>query len=190
MLFVLILSMWVGAKQADRFPLSMGTIDWKNPDQNLFEGINKFGMFNFYSISGVGYVWLHNLRSLVIATFLGIFSFGVLGIIVLMLPFMLIGYFMSFVSTMGISPFLFFTAFVLPHGLIEIPAIIIAGSAIIRLGASLAAPANGRTIGESWLSALADWAKTMIVLVLPLFLLAAIIEVYITPLVVLRLLGT
>jgi len=190
MLLVLIISMWVGVKQVERFPLSIDLIDWRNPSQDLFEEFNKLGMFNFYTISGVGYIWLHNLRSLILATLLGIFTFGVLGIIVLMLPFMLIGYFMGFVSTTGISPFLFFTAFVLPHGLIEIPAILIAGGAIMRLGASLAAPANGRTIGESWLSALADWAKTMIVLVIPLFLLSALIEVYITPRVIFYLLGT
>ena len=187
MLLFLTLGIWVGSTQADRFPISSEAIDWQHPDQVFLDGMDELGMFNFYSMRGVGYVWLHNLRTLGIATLLGIFSFSVLGVVVLMLPFMLIGYFMGIISSLGISPWLFFTAFVLPHGIVEIPAILIAGGAIIKLGLTLAAPAKDSTIGEAWLRAFAGWVKVMLVLVLPLFFIAAILEVYITPRVVLYL---
>ncbi|HEY5670193.1 MAG TPA: stage II sporulation protein M, partial [Anaerolineales bacterium] len=61
------------------------------------------------------------------------------------------------------------------------PAIILAGASILRLGATLAAPSQGETIGEAWLRSLADWAKIMLGLVIPLLLGAAILEVLVTP---------
>jgi uncharacterized membrane protein SpoIIM required for sporulation len=89
----------------------------------------------------------------------------------------------------GLSPFLFYGAFVLPHGILEIPAIAIAGASILRLGATQAAPAHGQTIGEAWLRALADWAKILLLVVAPLLLGAAILEIYVTPGVVTQLLS-
>jgi uncharacterized membrane protein SpoIIM required for sporulation len=71
--------------------------------------------------------------------------------------------------------------FILPHGLLELPALIVAGAAILRLGGTLAAPAQGKTIGEAWLIALADWLKVLLLLVIPLLLGAALLEVFVTP---------
>jgi len=190
MVLVLAIGLWVGSLQVESFPMTKNVLDFQHPGKVFTESMKQLGMFEFYSISGVGYVWFHNLRTLLIATFLGFFSFGVVGIIVLMLPFMLIGYFMGLVAGMGISPWLFFTAFVLPHGVVEIPAILLAGGAIMKMGATFASPAdNHQTIGEAWLHSIADWTKTMIVWVLPLFLIAAFLEVYVTPRVVLYLLA-
>jgi uncharacterized membrane protein SpoIIM required for sporulation len=106
-----------------------------------------------------------------------------------MLPFILIGYFMASVAGIGLHPLTFLVALVLPHGLLEIPAIILAGAAVLRLGATLAAPASGRTIGETWLLSLSDWTKIMVGLVLPLLLGAAAIEIYITPRLAVLILG-
>jgi len=89
----------------------------------------------------------------------------------------------------GLPPLTFFTALVLPHGVLEIPAILLTGAAILRLGAAMVAPAYGKTIGESWLAALADWAKIVVGLVVPLFLGAAILEIFVTPRVAIWLLG-
>jgi len=49
------------------------------------------------------------------------------------------------------------------------------------MGATLTAPAEGKTIGEAWIGTLARWAKIMLGLVIPLFLIAALIEVFLTP---------
>ena len=96
---------------------------------------------------------------------------------------------MASVAGIGLHPLTFLVALVLPHGLLEIPAIILAGAAILRLGATLAAPAGGRTIGETWLLSLSDWTKIMVGLVLPLLLGAAAIEIYITPRLAVLILG-
>jgi uncharacterized membrane protein SpoIIM required for sporulation len=42
-------------------------------------------------------------------------------------------------------------------------------------------PAGGRSLGTSWLSALAEWSRVMLGLVIPLLAAAAAIEVFLTP---------
>jgi len=57
------------------------------------------------------------------------------------------------------------------------------------LGATLSTPAENRTIGEALLHSLADWAKVIIFLVLPMLLGAAILEIFVTPGVAMRMFG-
>jgi uncharacterized membrane protein SpoIIM required for sporulation len=161
-------------------------LNLENLNQGFVEGLDAI---RFYSVNGVGIIWFHNLRAIVLATVLSVFSFGVLGILVLMLPMVVIGYFAATAASAGISPVLFLSAFVLPHGSLEIPAMILAGAAILVMGATLATPARGQTIGEAWLRSLADWAKIMLGLVLPLLLGAALLEVFLTPRLIVLLLG-
>ncbi|MGD9092685.1 MAG: stage II sporulation protein M, partial [Anaerolineales bacterium] len=187
MAIALVMGAGIGARQASVFVLPPDLLNLQDLDKGFLEGL---GTVQFFSVSGVLSVWLHNIRAILIATVLGAFSFGVLGVIVLMLPLFLIGYFMASMATAGLPPLTFLTALVLPHGLLEIPAIVIAGAAILRLGATLAAPANGNTVGEAWLQSFADWAKVMIGLVIPLLLGAAAIEVLVTPRLAVWLLGS
>jgi uncharacterized membrane protein SpoIIM required for sporulation/ABC-type transport system involved in multi-copper enzyme maturation permease subunit len=175
-----------GASLANEFRLPPELVSFDKINQGFIEGLQAA---RFYSTSGTAIIWLQNLRAVLIATLLGIFSFGVLGILVLMLPMVIIGFVAANVSLAGHSALTFLVALVLPHGLLEIPAIILAGAAILNLGATLTAPAHGKTIGEAWLLALAKWAKIMLGVVLPLFLLAALVEVFITPQVAVWILG-
>jgi uncharacterized membrane protein SpoIIM required for sporulation len=168
----------VGMKQAQVFVIPPEVLSFEHLKDGFIEGLDAI---RFISAAGAGTVWLHNLRAIFIATLFGIFTFGILGILVLMLPMVIIGYITGNIAAAGLSPLTFLTALVLPHGVFEIPAMILAGAAILNLGASLTAPARGKTIGEAWLHALAKWAKVMVGLVLPLLLLAALIEVFVTP---------
>jgi uncharacterized membrane protein SpoIIM required for sporulation len=168
----------IGATQASRFAIPVEVLNLDNLGEGFFEGLDEM---RFFSIGSIWTIWIHNLRVIALATLLGLFSFGVLGLVVLMAPMMIIGYFAATVASAGISPLLFFTAFVLPHGVLEISAIILAGAAILRMGATLAAPSHRKTIGEAWLHTLADWSRVMVALVLPLLLAAAALEVFITP---------
>jgi uncharacterized membrane protein SpoIIM required for sporulation len=174
----LAVGMVVGAGQARVFVLPADALNLENLGKGFVTGLEAI---RFFSVQNVSTVWLHNLRVMMLATVLGIFSFGVLGILVLMFPMMLIGYFTGAVAGAGISPWLFMLAFVVPHGILEVPAIILAGAAILRLGGTLAAPSPGKTIGEAWLQALGDWTKVIVGLVLPLLLGAALLEVFVTP---------
>lgn len=176
----------IGVFLAGWFILPVEGVQIENLNDGVLQGL---GTLPIYSISGVITIWFHNLRAIFLATLLGVFTFGVLGILVLMLPITMIGYFMATIAGIGLSPILFFSAFVLPHGILEIPAMIIAGAAILRLGATLSAPSNGKTIGAAFIIAFADWVKVLIFLVAPLLLGAAFLEIYLTPTVVAQLLG-
>jgi stage II sporulation protein M len=76
-------------------------------------------------------------------------------------------------------------AFVLPHGLFEIPAAVVATAFALRIGASITAPREGLSVGEGLVAAAADFVKVFIFLVLPLLLVAAFVEANITTQIVL-----
>lgn len=183
---LIIASVGIGVLLTGRFTIPADLIDIDNITGGSLQGLEALPIF---SVGGVLTVWLHNMRAILLATILGIFSFSVLGLLVVMLPIVIIGYFMATLASVGFSPLVFLSVFVLPHGILEIPAIIIAGAAILKLGATLAAPAQKGTIGEAFLLGLTDWVKVMLFIVAPLFLGAALLEVYVTPAVVLRFFG-
>jgi uncharacterized membrane protein SpoIIM required for sporulation len=141
----------------------------------------RLAQFGFVSPLGAGWVFFTNLRALALATVLGMFSLGVLGIVLLMAPLALTGYFAGQMASLGVSPLVFLAAFILPHGIFEIPAAILEGAAILRLGACILVPPSGKTLGEGWLMALADWVKISLALVVPLLLAAALMEALVTP---------
>lgn len=182
----LVVGIGIGFAHAPLYPLPLQVV-------NLREMVEQFGDrladFGFVSPMGAAWVLLTNIRALLIATALGMFSFGVLSVILLMTPLALTGYFAGQMITIGVSPVMFFAAFVLPHGIFEIPAAIIEGAAILRLGLSILAPPPGKTLGDGWLLALADWAKVSLMIVVPLLIVAAAVETFITPRVVLAVLG-
>jgi stage II sporulation protein M len=75
---------------------------------------------------------------------------------------------------------LFLATFVLPHGIFELPAAILATAAALRLGASVIARPPRMTVGEGWLAALTDFVKVFVFVTLPLLLIAAFVEVNLT----------
>ncbi len=179
----------VGVSQSAVFIIPPELISWDQLDDGFLEGVEVFQTLRFFSVEGAAYIVFHNIRSLVGATIVGAFTFGTLGLLVIMLPFVLIGYVMGTAAQAGLSAAAFFSAFVLPHGIFEIPALMMAGAAILRLGAVLVTPADGKTIGEAWLITLADFFRTFLVWVLPLLAIAALAEVFLTPRVVVWMFG-
>jgi uncharacterized membrane protein SpoIIM required for sporulation/ABC-type transport system involved in multi-copper enzyme maturation permease subunit len=160
---------------------------WSNIDQYLTKLKQGAGL-GIWGEGGVGlsaatalFIWLNNLKSVALISLLGLCSFGVLGMLGLMVTPAVVGGMAALVSRVGMSPLLFLTAYILPHGLVEVPAIVLAGATILRMGTTLVTPAQGQTVGEAWLRSLADWAKIMLALVIPLFFIAALIEVFVTP---------
>jgi uncharacterized membrane protein SpoIIM required for sporulation len=112
-----------------------------------------------------------------------------MAVILLMLPVGIIGYFAGNVALAGQSAAQMVTAFVLPHALLEIPAAIVAGAAILQLGLAAVSLPKGSSLGESLLVAFADWLRLSLGLALPLFIGAAVIEVFLTPRIALMLLA-
>jgi uncharacterized membrane protein SpoIIM required for sporulation len=88
---------------------------------------------------------------------------------------------MAVLVDVGINPINYFVGFILPHGIFEILALIISTAAIFHLGVVLAVPNQSNTIGEVWILSIAKWAKLMIGLVIPVILIASMIEAWLTP---------
>jgi len=133
--------------------------------------------------SGGGWLWVvgTNLRAMLLSSLLGTFSFGVMAVILLMAPVGIVGYFAGNFALAGQDAPRLVLGLVAPHGILEIPAAILAGAAIVQLGLAALSLPKGSSLGESWLMALATWARTILGLVVPLLLAAAALEVYLTP---------
>ena len=126
-------------------------------------------------------IWGHNLQAILVILLLGLFSFGVLGALVYLLNMGIIGAVLALIRAMGASPLKVGIYGILPHGLFEIPALVLASAAILYIGVALVTPRSQRTLGEVLIEAIADWIKIGLGLVLPLLTIAAIIETWITP---------
>ncbi len=131
-------------------------------------------------LTGILLVLVQNVRVLLIGTVLAIFSVGVLVVLILMLPIVVIGYVVAQMAAAGMDPVVVLAA-LLPHSLFEVPAAVLAGGLAVRLGASVLAPPPGKRLGEGWLEALADTIRLWWLLILPLLVAAAVVEVYVTP---------
>lgn len=143
------------------------------PGVNFLPRIDTFGIF------------ANNVRSLLLGALLGLFSFGSLALILLLIPMSIVGFFAAQTPRLGSDPLTFLAAFILPHGIFELPAAIIATAFAVRMGASIIAPPPGMTAGENLVRAFADLIKIFVFMLLPLLLLAAWVEATITPQVVL-----
>jgi uncharacterized membrane protein SpoIIM required for sporulation len=134
-------------------------------------------------------IFLQNLRVIILAAILGIITFGVTDILIFMLPWLIVGFLGGQLAISGENPFVFFLAAILPHAIFELPAILLASAATLHWHASiLDRPENG-SIGENWVNRAADFSRMFVGLVIPLLLIAAFVEAYITPKVILLLYG-
>jgi uncharacterized membrane protein SpoIIM required for sporulation len=126
-------------------------------------------------------LFYHNMRTMVAFLLAGLISFGTLGLALFMVNLTLIGAVMGGASLVGYSPLLLFVAGVLPHGLFELTAVVLATAAMLRVGALLVTPQPDKSLGETLLLSLADWFRVFVGLVTPLLAVAAVIEIHLTP---------
>ena len=121
------------------------------------------------------------MRAVGLILFAGLVSFSVLGMLVYIVNLSIVGALLGVFQLMGFSPVTLAVYGLLPHGIFEIPALILASAAMLRIGVVLVTPQTGRSMGEVLLEQLADWTKVAVGLVLPLLLIAAVVETYVTP---------
>lgn len=189
MAILLLVVTYLGAVEFNKLGIPAGAMGFERLKNVNGQILGQMSQLGFFSAGNAVTIWWHNLRAVVIAAMLGSFTLGVAGVLVLMLPMGLIGFFTGAASAAGLSPLTVLVAFTMPHGLLEIPAIILSGAAILRVGASFVSSSQGRSIGEGLVSSIADWAKVTLAVAVPLFLGAAILEVFVTPQLMVRLLG-
>ena len=127
------------------------------------------------------FLFLNNTRAVTLIFFAGLFSFSVLGVLLYMVNIGIIGGLFGLFQLLGIQPWPIFLAGVVPHGVFEIPALMIGSAVVLYMGVAIVTPQTGKSMGEVILELFADWAKIFIGLVVPLLAVAAMIEAYITP---------
>jgi uncharacterized membrane protein SpoIIM required for sporulation len=113
-----------------------------------------------------------------IALALSAISFGVAAYILVPPVFVVLGYMASQQIPAGYGNIL--AASIIPHGIIEIPMIVLATAAIFRLGSIVTKPPHNQTVGHAWLVAVGDTFKVGVGIILPGLILAALVEAYVT----------
>jgi uncharacterized membrane protein SpoIIM required for sporulation len=127
------------------------------------------------------YIFAHNMRAVGLILLAGLVSFSVLGMLVYIVNLGAVGILLGVFQLMGYSPVTLTVVGLLPHGIFEVPALVLASAAMLRIGVVLVTPQIGKSLGEVVLELLADWTKVTVGVVIPLLLIAAVIETYITP---------
>ena len=164
---------WMAAKSA-QLPADTGVAN--------FSGLLPIGVRTPTSVFSFSMIWGHNLRAIVIFFVLGLFSFGILGAMMFIINTAVIGVVLAMVAFLGYSPLQVTLLGILPHGIFEIPALILSSAAVLHIGIALVTPRVQQTLGEVLIESIADWLKIGLGLVLPLLTIAAVIETWVTPL--------
>jgi uncharacterized membrane protein SpoIIM required for sporulation len=134
----------------------------------------------------------NNIRVALFSSIFSLFVFGAFAFLVPAVAFAQIGFVASALSERGgswlalgaNSPLQFILAYVLPHGIIELPVAILSAAMGIRVGVALMSPPKGFTVGQNILWSLAQFAKVWLFVLIPLFLIAGLVEGLGTPLIV------
>lgn len=132
----------------------------------------------------VYYLFYNNVRATVMFLLAGLISFGTLGLTFYMVNFVLVGGVLGAAEVVGFSPLLTFAVGILPHGIFELTAVILATAAMLKVGAQLVSTDTDKSLGETVILSLADWFRVFIGLVVPLLAIAAVIEIYLTPILI------
>ena len=185
-LLPLLAAVIIGWAYAVEYPLPADVLALDGISEETFDEFEGAGFLPAFTTWGI---FTNNVRSLLLATLLGVFTFGSIAIVILMAPVVIISFLAVQAAMSGYNPLVFLGAFILPHGIIELPAAIFATAMAVRLGASIVSPPPGMTVSQGWLWALADFIKVFVFIVLPLLAVAAFIEIHITPQVVIAVYG-
>ncbi len=185
-LILMIASLALGWFYAPRYPLPRQALDFDNLPQEGFESVDMLSFLpNFTPQS----ILFFNLRSLMLGSLLAVFSLGALSFVPLISTMGIVGFLAHQIASTGQNPWVFLAVFILPHGWLELPAVILVTAFALRLGASVIAPPEGLTVSENFLLALADFVKVLFLVAIPMLIVAAFLEVHLTPRIVLGFLG-
>ncbi|MCB0175791.1 MAG: stage II sporulation protein M [Anaerolineae bacterium] len=185
-LIVVVSAIILGSIFAQRFPIPAGVFPLENISPETFTSVQKIQFLPEVSTSAI---FFNNVRVIVLAGIISIFSFGSLTLILTLINAGLVSFLIAQVVQLNHNPWIFMGAFILPHGIFEIPAIIIGMAFALRIGAALISPPRGFDIGQALLLTTANFLKVLIFLVVPLLLVAGYIEANITPQIVLAIYG-
>jgi uncharacterized membrane protein SpoIIM required for sporulation/ABC-type transport system involved in multi-copper enzyme maturation permease subunit len=172
----------IGGWAADNFPLPAEAFSLSaltDPSAgSISELVEETGLLSSFS---TGAVFWNNVRSLIAAGMLAMLSLGILALLLLLAPAVIVAYLGMQVGRLGVNPLLFVVLGVLPHGLLELPAAILATAQAMRMGDVLLAPPDKGGGIAGVIREVGHFLKLFVAVVLPLLLIAAWIEVNVTP---------
>ncbi|HVP20467.1 MAG TPA: stage II sporulation protein M [Anaerolineaceae bacterium] len=175
---VTLVAAFVGALLVEKYPNLVNAASLAEVDSRTQGLLQAWPLF---SVGTLLTIWWQNVRALLIGMLLGAFSMGILGLLPVLATIGFLGYILGLLNLNGGPVLAYFAGFILPHGLLEVPAAILASAAVLQAGALLASPNNHKTVGEVWIASLGEWAKIMVGIVIPLLFVAAAIEAWLTP---------
>jgi stage II sporulation protein M len=172
----------IGGWAAGTFPLpaeAFSLSELTDPSAgSISDLVEETGLLSSFS---TGAVFWNNVRSLIAAGVLAMLSLGILALLLLLAPAVIVAYLGMQVGRLGVNPLLFVVLGVLPHGLLELPAAILATAQAMRMGDVLLAPPDKGGGIAGVIREVGHFLKLFVALVLPLLLIAAWIEVNVTP---------
>jgi len=178
----------VGGYLSDHFALPLAALDLAGvPAEGAMDDlVAQSGLLPAFTTWAV---FVNNVRSLALAAVVGFLSLGTLALMLLMAPMVIVAYIGMQIGRIGIDPWAFLAVTVLPHGVFELPAAILATAQAMRIGDVILTPPDkgGGVFGI--VRELGHWVKLMVLVVAPLLLIAAWIEVNVTPGLLVRFLG-
>lgn len=119
----------------------------------------------------------HNLRSVFVVSVLSIFTFGASALVFIFLPGAMVGGLTAFHTDGSLYCILHYLKFLLPHGILEIPAAILVATFIFNLGTFVFRVDKNNRPQDVFIKSLGELARIIIVAI-PLFILASYLEVY------------
>jgi uncharacterized membrane protein SpoIIM required for sporulation/ABC-type transport system involved in multi-copper enzyme maturation permease subunit len=176
----------LGATFARQYPIPPEAFPLHSISADTFETVQKTQLVPRI---GTSFIFLNNLRVTVLAGVVSAFSFGALTLLLTLINAGLVSFLIAQILSLGYNPWLFVATFILPHGLIEIPAVLLAMAFALRIGAALVSPPAGLDVGQGFILTVANFVKIMLFVIVPLLLLAAFIEANLTPQLVLAVYG-
>jgi uncharacterized membrane protein SpoIIM required for sporulation/ABC-type transport system involved in multi-copper enzyme maturation permease subunit len=183
-----ILAMFIGGMIATHFaPDWRLTPEMATQQPDLMQNFNQFAALSETGL-GVRFIFGQNVRVLIGAAMLAIFTFGVMSIFLASFTFGVLGFLVA-QPIMSVIGYGVVVAAILPHAIFEIPALIIGAGAATRLGALVTSPPKAMGVWEAWLRAFADMLKLLVAVAIPLLAIGAVVEVYLTPRLVLVVMG-
>lgn len=179
---VSIIAILMGITLARQFPVPPEAFPLQEITPETFEAVQKMQLLPTIDTR---FIFTNNVRVLLLAGLVSLFSFGSLTLLLTVINVGLVSFIISEVVLLGYNPWLFLATFILPHGIFELPAVLLGLTFALRIGAAMVSPPSGLDIGQGVLLTVANFIKILIFLLVPLLLLAAYIEANITPQIVL-----
>jgi uncharacterized membrane protein SpoIIM required for sporulation/ABC-type transport system involved in multi-copper enzyme maturation permease subunit len=173
----------LGSSFAEQYPLPAQVLPLDKITADSFQ--NAQHQSRFLPGLSVIHIFLNNIRVIVAAGLLSIFSFGVLALLIGLINMTLVSFLVAQVVRLGHDPWLFIATFIVPHGILEVPALLLGVTFALRIGAAFISPPKGLDVGQGFLLSMADFTKIFLFLLLPMLLVAALIEATITPQIIL-----